>query len=34
MEVAPDSPEVLQQMMARDIKLSAELVKAAGLTPQ
>ena len=34
MEVAPNSPEVLQQMIARDIKLHAELVKAAGLTPQ
>jgi len=34
MEVAPSSPEVLQQMIARDIKLSAELVKAAGLVPQ
>jgi tripartite-type tricarboxylate transporter receptor subunit TctC len=34
MEVAPNSPEVLQQMIARDIKLHAELVKAAGLIPQ
>jgi tripartite-type tricarboxylate transporter receptor subunit TctC len=34
MEVAPSSPEVLQQMIARDIKLHAELVSAAGLTPQ
>lgn len=34
MEVAPNTPEVLQQMIARDIKLHAELVKAAGLTPQ
>ena len=28
------SPEALQQMIARDIKLHAELVKAAGLVPQ
>jgi tripartite-type tricarboxylate transporter receptor subunit TctC len=34
MEVAPSTPEMLQQMIARDIKLHAELVKAAGLTPQ
>jgi tripartite-type tricarboxylate transporter receptor subunit TctC len=34
MEVAPNTPEVLQQMIARDIKLHAELVKAAGLIPQ
>lgn len=34
MEVAPNSPEVLRQMIARDIKLHAELVKTAGLTPQ
>ena len=34
MEVAPDAPEVLQQMIARDIRLGAELVKAAGLIPQ
>ena len=34
MEVAPNTPEVLQQMIARDIKLHAELVKAAGLAPQ
>ena len=34
MEVAPNTPELLQQMIARDIKLHAELVKAAGLTPQ
>jgi tripartite-type tricarboxylate transporter receptor subunit TctC len=33
-EVAPSSPEELQRMIARDIKLHAELVKAAGLTPQ
>jgi tripartite-type tricarboxylate transporter receptor subunit TctC len=34
MELAPSSPEELQQTIARDIKLHAELVKAAGLTPQ
>ena len=34
MEVAASTPEELQQMIARDIKLHAELVKAAGLTPQ
>jgi tripartite-type tricarboxylate transporter receptor subunit TctC len=34
MEVAPNTPEVLQQMIAKDIKLHAELVKAAGLIPQ
>ena len=34
MEVTPSTPEALQQMIARDIKLHAELVKAAGLTPQ
>jgi tripartite-type tricarboxylate transporter receptor subunit TctC len=34
MDVAPNTPEALQQMIARDIKLSAELVKAAGMTPQ
>jgi len=34
MEVAPASPEVLQRMIAKDIKLHAELVKAAGLVPQ
>ena len=34
MEVAPSSPEELQRMIAADIKLHAELVKAAGLTPQ
>jgi tripartite-type tricarboxylate transporter receptor subunit TctC len=34
MEVAPSSPEELSRMIARDIKLHAELVKAAGLTPQ
>lgn len=34
MEVAASTPEELQRMIARDIKLHAELVKAAGLTPQ
>jgi len=34
MELAPNTPEVLQQMIARDIKLHAELIKAAGLVPQ
>jgi tripartite-type tricarboxylate transporter receptor subunit TctC len=34
MDVAPSSPEALQQMIAKDIKLSADLVKAAGMTPQ
>lgn len=34
MEVTPSTPEALQQMIARDIKLHAELVKSAGLTPQ
>ena len=34
MEVAGSSPEELQRLMARDMKLHAELVKAAGLTPQ
>lgn len=34
MEAAPGTPEGLQQMIVRDIKLSAELVKAAGLQPQ
>ena len=33
-EVAPSSPEELQQLIAHDIKLHAELVKAAGLVPQ
>lgn len=33
-EVAPSSPEELQRTIAADIKLHAELVKAAGLTPQ
>jgi tripartite-type tricarboxylate transporter receptor subunit TctC len=34
MEVAPSSPEELQRTIAADIKLHAELVKAAGLVPQ
>ncbi len=34
MEVATSSPEELQQLIAHDIKLHAELVKAAGLVPQ
>ncbi|MFT3953238.1 MAG: tripartite tricarboxylate transporter substrate-binding protein [Piscinibacter sp.] len=33
-EVAPSTPEELQALIARDIKLHAELVKAAGLVPQ
>jgi tripartite-type tricarboxylate transporter receptor subunit TctC len=33
-EVATSTPEELQQLIARDIKLHAELVKAAGLVPQ
>ena len=33
-EVAPSTPEELQQLIAHDIKLHAELVKAAGLVPQ
>lgn len=33
-EVAPSSPEELQRTIAADIKLHAELVKAAGLVPQ
>jgi len=33
-EVAPSSPEELQRTIAADLKLHAELVKAAGLTPQ
>ena len=33
-EVAPSTPEELQRVIAQDIKLHAELVKAAGLTPQ
>jgi len=34
MEAAPSTPEGLQQIIARDTKLHAELVKAAGLVPQ
>ena len=34
MEVAPGTPEELQKTIADDLKLHAELVKAAGLTPQ
>ncbi len=33
-EVATSTPEELQGLIARDIKLHAELVKAAGLVPQ
>jgi tripartite-type tricarboxylate transporter receptor subunit TctC len=33
-EVAISTPEELQQLIAHDIKLHAELVKAAGLVPQ
>jgi tripartite-type tricarboxylate transporter receptor subunit TctC len=33
-EVATSTPEDLQRLIAKDIKLHAELVKAAGLTPQ
>jgi tripartite-type tricarboxylate transporter receptor subunit TctC len=33
-EVATSSPEDVQRLIARDIKLHAELVKAAGLMPQ
>lgn len=34
MEVAPGTPEELQRTIAQDIKLHAELVKAAGVVPQ
>lgn len=34
MEAATSTPEELQQLIARDIKLHAELVKAAGIAPQ
>ncbi len=34
MEVAPSSGEELQRLIAQDIKLHAELVKAAGIAPQ
>jgi tripartite-type tricarboxylate transporter receptor subunit TctC len=33
-EAAPSTPEELQRIIAADLKLHAELVKAAGLTPQ
>lgn len=33
-EVSPSTPEELQRVVAQDIRLHAELVKAAGLTPQ
>jgi tripartite-type tricarboxylate transporter receptor subunit TctC len=33
-EVSTSTPEDVQRLIARDIKLHAELVKAAGLTPQ
>jgi tripartite-type tricarboxylate transporter receptor subunit TctC len=33
-EISTSTPEDLQRLIARDIKLHAELVKAAGLTPQ
>lgn len=33
-EVAPSTPEELQRVIAQDIRLHAELVKAAGLVPQ
>ena len=33
-EVATSTPEELQLLIAHDIKLHAELVKAAGLVPQ
>lgn len=34
MEVAPGTPEELQRTIAQDIKLHADLVKAAGVAPQ
>ena len=34
MDVAPAGPEDLQRLIARDIKIHADLVKAAGLVPQ
>ena len=34
MEVSTSTPEELQRVIARDLKVHAELVKAAGLTPQ
>ena len=33
-EVATSTPEEVQRLIARDIKLHAELVKASGMTPQ
>ena len=33
-EVAPSTPEELQRTISSDIKLHADLIKAAGLTPQ
>jgi tripartite-type tricarboxylate transporter receptor subunit TctC len=33
-EVANSTPEEVQRLIARDIKVHAELVKAAGLVPQ
>jgi tripartite-type tricarboxylate transporter receptor subunit TctC len=33
-EVSTSTPEEVQRLIARDIKLHAELIKAAGLTPQ
>ena len=34
MDVAPTTPEQFKQIIADEIKLHAELVKAAGLVPQ
>ena len=34
MEVTTSTPEALEQLIARDIKVHAELVKASGLVPQ
>lgn len=33
-EVSTSTPEDVQKLIARDIKVHAELVKAAGLVPQ
>jgi tripartite-type tricarboxylate transporter receptor subunit TctC len=33
-EVSTSSPEEVQRLITKDIKVHAELVKAAGLTPQ
>ena len=33
-EVATSTPEDVQRLIARDIKLDVELVKASGMTPQ